>query len=229
MWCREGVDHPLDNVAWAALTGPQAPLALRRGAAARFPAEVSVFGGLPAGADAAAWADLAALGGTAVLTGPDRVPPPGWTVTAVIPGVQLDGTALDVASDADAVVLGPADVPEMLDLVARTRPGPFAARTHELGVYLGLRDASGALIAMAGERMRPPGWAEISAVCTDPAHRGKGLAARLVRAVGAAIRERGEIPFLHTGADNDPAIALYEKLGFTLRRETHFTGFRPPG
>lgn len=221
--------HPLDNVAWAALTGPQAGLALRRGSAARFPAEVSVFAGLPADADGDAWADLAALGGTVVLTGPDRTPPPGWSVTAVIPGVQFDGSTLDVAPDPDAVPLGPADVPEMLDLVARTQPGPFAARTHELGTYLGLRDASGALVAMAGERMRPPGWAEISAVCTDPAYRGKGLAARLIRAVGAAIRERDEIPFLHTGAENAPAIALYGKLGFVLRRETHFTGLQPPG
>ncbi|MEU4215657.1 GNAT family N-acetyltransferase [Actinoplanes sp. NPDC026623] len=57
--------------------------------------------------------------------------------------------------------------------------------------------AGGALVAMADERLHPPGWTEISAVCTDPAHRGQGLATRLVRAV-AGIRARGEIPFLHT-------------------------------
>jgi GNAT superfamily N-acetyltransferase len=81
----------------------------------------------------------------------------------------------------------------MLDLVARTRPGPFLARTPHLGTYLGIR-RGGALVAMAGERMRPPGWTEISAVCTDPAHRGQGLAARLVRAVALVVRERGDPP-----------------------------------
>ena len=50
---------------------------------------------------------------------------------------------------------------------------------------------------MAGERLRPPGWTEISAVCTDPAWRGHGLASRLTRAVAACIVARGETPFLH--------------------------------
>ena len=36
---------------------------------------------------------------------------------------------------------------------------------------------------MAGERLRPAGWSEISGVCTDEAVRGQGLAGRLVRAV----------------------------------------------
>ena len=110
------------------------------------------------------------------------------------------------APDPEALVLGPDDVPEMLDLVERTRPGPFRPATITIGTYLGFRDTAGALIAMAGERMRPPGWTEISAVCTDPAHRGRGLATRLVRAVGAAIRDRGDVPFLHTTRDNTAAI-----------------------
>jgi predicted GNAT family acetyltransferase len=82
---------------------------------------------------------------------------------------------------------------------------------------------------MAGERLHPPGWTEISAVCTDPAFRGRGLAARLVRAVGAGIRARGETPFLHAAASNVHAIRLYESLGFRLRRELIFSALRVPG
>jgi ribosomal protein S18 acetylase RimI-like enzyme len=137
----------------------------------------------------------------------------------------MEGAGLDVTADPEAVRLGPADVPEMLDLVARTQPGPFLPRTIVLGTYLGIRRA-GALVAMAGERMRPPGWSEISAVCTDPAHRGQGLAGRLVRAVGTVIRERGDVPFLHAAASNTAGIRLYEELGFTLRREILFAALR---
>ncbi|WP_442874812.1 GNAT family N-acetyltransferase [Amycolatopsis sp. NBC_00345] len=132
------------------------------------------------------------------------------------------------AEDFAVVRLGEADVPEMLDLVARAQPGPFLPRTVFLGTYLGIRH-EGALVAMAGERLHPPGWTEISAVCTDPAFRGRGLAARLVRAVGAGIRARGETPFLHAAASNVNAIRLYESLGFRLRREMIFSALQVPG
>lgn len=136
-----------------------------------------------------------------------------------------DGVA--AASDEEAVRLGPADVPEMLDLVEHTQPGPLLPRTIELGTYLGIR-RGGALVAMAGERLHPPGRTEISAVCTDPDFRGAGLATRLVLAVAHGIRERGETPFLHTAATNTTAIRLYESLGFRLRRTTRFMAARVP-
>jgi predicted GNAT family acetyltransferase len=79
---------------------------------------------------------------------------------------------------------------------------------------------------MAGERMRPPGWVEISAVCTDPDHRGQGLAVRLVRAVAAGIRERGETPFLHAAGNNTGAIRLYLAMGFDHRRDVNFHSYR---
>ena len=226
--------HPLDNPLWTALTGPQAHLAERRGRAARFPVDVSPFaavadgGDLGAADDGTAWADLAALagsGGVAVVPDAPAQPPPGWELVGAIPGVQMVGAGLAAAPDPEAVVLGPEDVPAMLDLVARTRPGPFLARTIVLGTYLGIR-RGGALVAMAGERMRPPGWTEISAVCTDPAHRGHGLAGRLVRAVAVGIRERGDVPFLHAAADNVAGIRLYERLGFTHRRDILFGALR---
>lgn len=178
----------------------------------------------PTSRNARDWADLAALagpGGPVALAALQAPPPPDWEIVFRGAGVQLVDAAVDAASDPEAVPLGPLDVPEMLDLVARTRPGPFLPRTVELGTYLGIR-RGGVLVAMAGERLHPPGWTEISGVCTDESVRGQGLASRLVLAVAHGIRERGETPFLHASASNTGAIRLYESLGFRLRRRTEF-------
>jgi ribosomal protein S18 acetylase RimI-like enzyme len=222
--------HILDNPAWAALTGPHARFAERVGRAARYPTDVSPFTALADPADPRAWDDLAALvgpGGETAVPGA-TAPPDGWELVDGIKGVQLVDTSLRAEPAPEALRLGPADVPEILELIARTQPGPFLPRPVELGPYLGIRH-DGRLIAMAGERLRPPGWTEISAVCTDPAHRGRGLATRLVRAVAAGIRERGDTPFLHASAANTGAIWLYESIGFTLRRYTDFLLVRAPG
>ncbi|BAJ32776.1 MULTISPECIES: GNAT family N-acetyltransferase [Kitasatospora] len=218
----------LDNPIWAALTGPHAHLAERLGDAARYPVDVSPFTALADPADPQGWRDLAALAGPPGTALPvTATAPDDWEVVEAGQGVQLIATALRTEPAPEAVLLGLADVPEMLDLVARTKPGPFLPRTVLLGRYLGLRE-EGRLIAMAGERMRLPGWTEISAVCTDPDHRGRGLATRLVRAVAHGIEQRGDRPFLHAAASNTKAIALYESLGFTLRRRTEFTVVRTP-
>ncbi|SPF02752.1 GNAT family N-acetyltransferase [Streptomyces sp. MA5143a] len=224
------VPHVLDNPALASLTGPHARFAERSGRVLRYPVDVSPWLALPHHPDARDWADLAALAGpgseVAVPAYSGRFPA-DWEVTFDLEGVQFVDDGIAAAPDAEAVPLGPADVPEMLDLVERTQPGPFLPRTIELGTYLGIR-RGGALIAMAGERLHPPGWTEISAVCTDPAFRGEGLATRLIHAVAHGIRERGETPFLHTAAINTTAIRLYESLGFRLRRTTRFMAARVP-
>lgn len=220
----------LDNPVWAALDGPHAGFAERVGRAARYPADVYAFAALADPADPAAWADLHALVGPATtvrVKGVETVPD-GWDVVGGGQGVQLVDTHLRAEPAPEAVRLGPDDIPDILDLVARTRPGPFLARTVHLGTYLGIRH-QGRLVALAGERLRLPGWTEISAVCTDPDHRGRGLGTRLVRAVAAGIRERGETPFLHAAASNAPAIRLYESIGFTLRRRTTILQVRSPG
>ncbi|MGX6603213.1 GNAT family N-acetyltransferase [Micromonosporaceae bacterium Da 78-11] len=222
----------LDNPAWAALGSAHARFAERYGQAARYQADVAGFHALADPADPAAWADLATLAGPGAevsLAGDPLLPYAGWVAAGTaVAGVQLVDTSLRAGPDPEAVVLTADDVPEMLDLVDRTRPGPFRKRTVELGTYLGVR-RDGKLIAMAGERLHPPGWTEISAVCTDPAYRAQGLATRLVRAVAAGIRARGETPFLHTSAANVAAIRLYESIGFTLRRRVTFGFYRLPG
>jgi ribosomal protein S18 acetylase RimI-like enzyme len=221
---------PLDNPAYTALLGPHARLALRAGNVLRYPADVAPFAGLPGAPGSDDWADLAELtgpGGVAATAGVPADPPDGWRVLTIIDGVQLTGELVAGTQDGEAMSLGADDVPDMLDLVARTKPGPFVQRTIEFGGYLGIRHG-GALIAMAGERLRPPGWTEISAVCTDPKFRGQGLAGRLTLAVAAAIRARGDTPFLHVMASNVTAIRLYESLGFRLRRTAPFVVAQAP-
>ncbi|WP_324193855.1 GNAT family N-acetyltransferase [Nocardia blacklockiae] len=223
--------HPLDDPVRASLRGEHRRFADWVGRIGRYDPQVAPFVGHPPALDDQDWADLAALlgpGGVTGLRGFGHTPPPGWTVLEQLDSVQMDGSALRVAADPDLTVLTAADVPQMLALIARTQPGPFAPRTIEMGTYLGIR-VDGELVAMAGERMHPPGWTEISAVCTDARFRGRGLATRLIRAVGAGIRARGETPFLHALARNTTAIELYERLGFTLRQRSALTRVQAPG
>ncbi len=222
--------HPLDNPAMAALVGPHAHLGARCGQAVRYVPDVSPFVALPLDPDEAAWADLAKLVGPAGVgstLGVPAVPPPGWEVLMDVEAVQMVDDGVAARPDPEAIVLGPGDVPEMLALVLRTRPGPFLARTIEHGTYQGIR-RNGELIAMAGERIRAPGWTEVSAVCTDERFRGQGLGTRLVDAVTAGIAARGDTAFLHAAASNVSAIRLYEALGFRLRRRARFVVMRAP-
>jgi ribosomal protein S18 acetylase RimI-like enzyme len=214
--------HPLDNAVRSALSGPQAHFAQRRGNALRFPPDVSPFMALPDAPGEADWTDLAALAGTAAsvtLVGPTPEPPDGWQVQRRVPLLQFVDDGIAAAPDEEAVRLTTVDVPEMLALADLTKPGPFLERTIELGTYLGIR-RGGRLVAMAGERLHVPGWTEISGVCTEPGSRGQGLGSRLLLAVAAGIRERGETPFLHVLASNTNAIRLYEAMGFRLRLST---------
>ncbi|WP_326952370.1 GNAT family N-acetyltransferase [Amycolatopsis sp. NBC_01286] len=224
------VEHVLDNPVYSALSGPaQAELAERRGRVLRYRTDVSPFLGLPADATERDWADAARLvgHGSAAYVHHSGPVPATWTVADRFDVVQLTAPpALTGAPDARAVRLGAADVPEMLDLAGRTKPGPFLPRTIEMGTYLGIR-RDGVLAAMAGERMRPAGWVEISAVCTAPDHRGQGLGSSLVRALIAGIAGREERAFLHVAATNTNAIRLYETLGFAVRRELFMTVLRP--
>ena len=222
--------HPLDNPVFAALTGKQSTFAVRHGNAIRYRPDVSPFCALADETSAADWAEAARLtapGQVALFVRLSAGPPADWEIVAAREGVQLVADDLDPAADPEAVALTAADVPEMLELTERTKPGPFLPGTVELGGYLGIR-REGRLVAMAGERMRPPGFAEISAVCTDQGWRGHGFGARLTRAVAAGIVARGETPFLHAAGDNVNAIRLYKSLGFTHRRDVSFVATRPP-
>ena len=212
--------HPLDRPAWGALTTRQAGFSVGDDEARRFEPDI---GPLAAIADddpdhLARLGRLVAETGRVLLLQRGEIPvPPGTTVRLAGPGVQLVLDRLPaVPTTAEIVPLGPSDAAEMVALAKRTEPGPFEVRTPELGGFLGIR-VEGRLVAMAGERMKPEGHTEVSGVCTDATHRGRGYAAMLSAAVADRILARGETPFLHAYAGNRGAIALYERLGFVLR------------
>jgi ribosomal protein S18 acetylase RimI-like enzyme len=209
----------LDDPVRAALAGRHARFAQRSGRAWRYDPEVAPFATVPADPTPQDWEDAARLLGPCEMLSvvrPESAVPDGWELVRQMDALQMVAAVPVSRPDPETVRLTAADVPEMLDLVARTQPGPFRPRTIELGTYLGIRDR-GELVAMAGERLSLSGFTEISAICTDPGHRGQGLATRMIGAVAAVIEARGDRVFLHVRADNTGAISVYERAGFVVR------------
>jgi ribosomal protein S18 acetylase RimI-like enzyme len=215
----------LDNPAYASLCGAHAQLAHVRGRARRYPDDVAPFLALPSPPSAQDWRDAASLVAPGTFVAGrygDTQLPDDWRAVQAFELAQMIEERVTGVDCEEAISLGVADVPEMLELVAQTEPGPFLKRTIELGDYLGIR-RDGVLVAMAGERFHLSGWTEISAVCTKPDHRGQGLATRLMAALIASIQRRSERAFLHVMSTNTGAIRLYEELGFRVRQTATLT------
>lgn len=224
------MSHPLDRPVWSALTSRQAHLAVGGARARRFAPGYGIFAAI-ADDSLESWADLKALnppeGGLMLMAVAGIGPPPDVPVAERGLGVQMVADAITPdGPDPDFVELGDADAAEMLALATLTKPGPFFENTHRLGGFIGVR-LDGRLAAMAGERMKPDGFTEVSGVCTHPDFRGRGLGAALSRVVANRILARGETPFLHAWHDNAQAIGLYETLGFRVRTRVNVVVLGP--
>jgi ribosomal protein S18 acetylase RimI-like enzyme len=209
--------HVLDDFIGNALRGDHRAFAVGAPGVVRYDPAVAGFGAV---APDPATGDLRALDALPAddiaLATIDRVEvPSGWSRTLTLPVLQMVAGGV-VAPEPFGAPLAAEDVPAMLELVAIARPGPFAVRTIELGGYVGVRQ-EGRLVAMAGRRVAPPGWTEISAVCTHPDFRGHGFGRGLLLEVLRGIRADGREGFL-TVVETNPAMRLYESLGFAPRQ-----------
>ena len=218
--------HPLDRPIWTMLTGRQAHLAEGDARALRIDRGYGVFG-VAADQGSEAQAALAALvpdDGELWIVESDPWPVPAGTrevKRAILAQMVADGAPPEARTGAaDICALGEESAAEMAALADHAKPGPWGPKTHLYGPFFGIRE-NGRLLAMAGQRILAPGMAEVSGVSTWEDCRGRGLARALIGHVMRAIVERGEQPFLHSYADNAGAIALYESLGFRIRREVH--------
>lgn len=215
----------LDNPIYSALGADQSGIAVISGQARRFPGYIGPLAGIPE-QTAQSYADLRilALDGQPValfLTDPPRIPSE-WTM---VRGALMDqmvclqpsGNPQHPLQGASMRQLTPDDAPKMVALASLTEPGPFHLRTIELGTFYGIFHGS-SLVAMAGQRLTPPGFVEVSAVCTHPDARGRGYAPLLMSTVMDEIFARGKTPMLHSLTSNEAAIAIYRRLGFSFRR-----------
>ncbi|TIU27008.1 MAG: GNAT family N-acetyltransferase, partial [Mesorhizobium sp.] len=129
---------------------------------------------------------------------------------------MIAGQPVQAVSDERVQRLTRDDAAEMLALASLTKPGPFTLEALSLGEFWGVK-IDGRLAAMAGERMKQPGYTELSGVCSHPDFRGGGLARLLSLFVANRIMARGEVPYLHAYASNVAAVGLYQSIGFRLR------------
>ena len=219
-------DHPLDHPIWSALTTRQQALAEGGALARRYPQAIGPFADMVDMSPESFAALGALMSGSeiAVLFTPDPVTAPAeFKIRLAETGEQMIGTPVEnPIRGVETVTLGADDVAAMMALTELTKPGPFSARTHELGTFLGIR-IDGQLVAMAGERMKPADHTEITAVCVHPSHRGRGYGQILLAEISRQISARGEIPFLHVFSSNTSAIALYRRQGMEIRRRLHVT------
>ncbi len=225
----------LNNPIWASLCGAHAEVSLGGALARTYRPSHARFAAMADPADPACWDALAELCATeeveltddgVILASTVLEVPDSFATTFRVQGIQMLADGVEAAPCADAVVLGAEDAAAMVELVERTEPGPFRPRTYELGTFVGIAP-QGHLVAMAGQRFHLGETREISAVCTDPASRGQGLARALVGHLIDLERQRGSSSLLHVSTENAPAQALYRAMGFTERTTMEFAMVRP--
>lgn len=220
------VEQVLNNPVYYALNSKDAHLGSGSGTVKYFDEEVSPFAAFPEDHDNGfkELFDVLPAGRRILYAIRKRIEEPaGWEVKHELTGLQFvfNGKARPNDELLNLVQLDTRHVDEMIALAKLTKPGPFDKRTIEFGHYYGVFD-NGELVAMTGQRLHPENYTEISAVCTHPAHLGKGYAAALIRHQLNLICQSGQVPFLHVRDDNERAIALYERLGFMRNGPMNF-------
>lgn len=216
------MSHPLDNPIWNALNTGSAKFSQGDQHCKFIDPAMGFFAGLPSYEpdDIQRLYSACTIGQRVILFTPGPIQlHNNWLV-------RNDHELLQMVCEADSktentsiplIRLGEKDIPAMLELTELTKPGPFISRTIDFGGYFGVFEGE-RLISMAGKRLSPYSFTEISAVCTHPDFLGKALSAKVIERVVLEIQAEGKTPFLHVYPENTPAVKVYRKLGFESRK-----------
>ncbi len=218
--------HVLDNPAWNALISGNSSLSFGNDDIKYFDNEVSPFAAFSSNTaeNFALLYEMLPQNRPVLFVAPAQVEIPAfWNILRAIHGVQMVCAENDLREEPtnDIMPLTSEHVPQMIELTQLTNPGPFASKTIDFGHYEGIFEGD-QLVAMAGQRLHAFNYAEVSAVCTRPGHTGKGYARKLILNQVNRIKSAGDIPYLHSRADNERAIKVYESLGFKTRIDVWF-------
>lgn len=219
------MSHILNNMIWNAISTGNKDIAMLSGDVGCYRPEIAPFAGVKEWNDKG-WEKLYGLippGRKIAVSYPENTKPDEnkWKVLHRMPVSQMvyEYPVDSFVTESSSLIkpLSNDHVPQMLELTALTKPGPFLEKTILFGNYFGIF-ADGRLAAMAGQRMHPVPYLEVSAVCTHPDFRGRGFARTLMLHVMKIILDNSFIPFLHVLTINIHAIQLYETIGFRTRK-----------
>ncbi len=217
------MEHILDNPIFNALSSGNENFSIGNDRAKFFLPDIALFAGIKeySQSDFNALFRISPAESIFILFAPAGLQiPEQWKVTRQMEILQMvyDRTAPPPATDHSFADLQERHVPDMLALTKMTNPGPFLPGTIRFGNYKGIFDGN-RLVAMAGQRLQPTPYIEISAVCTHPDYVGKGYAGMLIADQISRILAGPGMPFLHVRDDNAIAGKLYQKLGFRARKK----------
>lgn len=218
--------HILDNMIWNAITTGNNDIAIVDGEIGHYNPDIAPFAGLKEFTDSnlRKLYDFIPVDRRVAISSLEKVNynESMWELLQALDITQMvHEYSLNtfITKNSDLIVpLTDEHIPQMLELTVLTKPGPFLERTIEFGNYFGIF-VDGKLAAMAGQRMHPVPYMEVSAVCTHPDFRGRGYAKALMLHVMKIILDNSFIPFLHVLTSNTTAIQLYESIGFRTRRK----------
>jgi putative acetyltransferase len=118
--------------------------------------------------------------------------------------------------DPDAIRLRAAQRTELDARYGTDDHEPGAVPTAEtVAVFLIARDAGGTAVGCGGLRLLDPGSGEVKRMYVEPAARGTGVAAALLRALEDHARDLGIARLLlETGTGQPDAIRFYQREGY---------------
>ena len=221
----------LDNTIWNAITTGNRDLAMVNGSVGCYDPKIAPFAGMKERSteNFERLYDLLGSGRRVAVSYEERIILDGkkWKPLRQMDCYQMvyDNPFASFTTAASSLItpLNIEHIPEMVELTKLTKPGPFFENTILFGNYFGIF-VDGRLAAITGQRMHPVPYMEVSAVCTHPDFRGKGYAKALMLHVMKIILDNSFIPFLHVLTSNEPAIQLYESIGFRIRKKLFIDG-----